>query len=261
MDGLFLRQVWSGNDALLESLARQTVAGGRRRRYAALLPDQQGPMVAPRSQQALRPRRTRQAGIRQLLSGWRHQRRSAEVAGLAVGKRQDRRHRVLHDHSPRPRRPLHVRTLLDRVSRRAGARRVAPARGGATDDAADPQELSHQPRRCIHLERLLRERRRVDGARRVNRTDDRPVRGLRGRVVQLQGCVRSIHHGPRRSRVEEAAGLRRRAAGARERAPHRRRAEKSHARRARPNQGRQRRLYRRRREPRRADGGLQPPQR
>ena len=26
MDGLFLRQVWSGNDALLETLARQTVA-------------------------------------------------------------------------------------------------------------------------------------------------------------------------------------------------------------------------------------------
>ena len=32
MDGLFLRQVWAGNDALLERLARESVVRRRRRR-------------------------------------------------------------------------------------------------------------------------------------------------------------------------------------------------------------------------------------
>ena len=56
MDALFLRQVWAGNDAMLQELARavtrRNVAGGRG--AAALLPDQQGSVVAPGS----RPRRS-----------------------------------------------------------------------------------------------------------------------------------------------------------------------------------------------------------
>ena len=73
-----------------------------------------------------------------------------------------------------------------------GRRAVARSRGA--HDAADAQGLPDREGGRLPDERLLRERRRVDGARRVHRADDRPVRGLRGRVVQLQGRVRVVHH-------------------------------------------------------------------
>ena len=63
-------------------------------------------------------------------------------------------------------------------------------------------------------QRLLRQRRRLDGARRQHRADHRALRGLRGRVVQLQGGLRGVHHRARRRRDAEAGALRRRAAGA-----------------------------------------------
>ena len=49
------------------------------------------------------------------------------------------------------------------------------------------------------------ERRRLDGARRQHRADHRPVRDLRGRVVQLQGGVRGVHHAPRRAETQKLA--------------------------------------------------------
>ena len=51
MDALFLRQSWAGNEAKLVELARRPLAGGPG--PPALLPDQQGPVVAPRSQPAV----------------------------------------------------------------------------------------------------------------------------------------------------------------------------------------------------------------
>ena len=56
-------------------------------------------------------------------------------------------------------------------------------------------------RQRVSLQRLLRERCRLDGARFHHRTHDRSVRGVRGRVVQLEGRVRSVHHGERRGRI------------------------------------------------------------
>ena len=58
MDALFLRQVWAGNDAMLQDLAQRAANAGRAarlahgRRPAALLPDQQGTVGSARSQQA-----------------------------------------------------------------------------------------------------------------------------------------------------------------------------------------------------------------
>ena len=62
MDGLFLRQVWAGNEALLQSARARAVAvaGGPTPPTAALLPDQQGTVVAARSQRGVR-RRARRA--------------------------------------------------------------------------------------------------------------------------------------------------------------------------------------------------------
>ena len=58
MDSLFLRQVWAGNDAHAAGSRARGASTGRAapaiatrgRRAAALLPDQQGPVVAARSQ-------------------------------------------------------------------------------------------------------------------------------------------------------------------------------------------------------------------
>ena len=68
----------------------------------------------------------------------------------------------------------------------------------ALDGRADAEEVPDRARRRVPVERLLRQRRRLDGARRRDRADHRSVRGLRGRVVQLQGGVRSVHHRARR---------------------------------------------------------------
>ena len=54
-DALFLRQVWAGNETMLLDLARDQSPA--RPRAAALLPDQQGAVVAARPQRAVHPRR------------------------------------------------------------------------------------------------------------------------------------------------------------------------------------------------------------
>ena len=70
---------------------------------------------------------------------------------------------------------------------REAAQLTADARAEGVPDRA---------RRRLPQQRLLRQRRRLDGARRRHRADDRPVRGLRGRVVQLQSGLRGLHHRP-----------------------------------------------------------------
>ena len=67
-------------------------------------------------------------------------------------------------------------------------------------------------------------RRGLDGAGRVHRAHHRPLRGVRGRVVQLQGRLRGLHHRARRRGDGEAGAVRRRAAGHREPPAHRSRA-------------------------------------
>ena len=70
MDSLFLRQVWAGNDAMLQELSHEAVdalardagaAADADARAAALLPDQQGSLVAARSQSGLRRRARRRS--------------------------------------------------------------------------------------------------------------------------------------------------------------------------------------------------------
>ena len=153
---------------------------------------------------------------------------------------------------------LHPGALQHRISGRARARRGAPARGGAAGDRADAQDVPHQARGRVSLERLLRQRRGLDGAEGCHRADHRPVRGLRGRAVQLQGRVRVVHHGAGRGRNREAPEARRRAAGHRKPPADRAEVPEPENRRAGANRRRQRDLRRRRRQPRRADRGLQP---
>ena len=115
------------------------------------------------------------------------------------GAQHDSRDRILHDDPPHAGRQADGRAVLAGVPGRAGRDGAPAARGGGADQAADAEVVPRKARRRIREQRLLRERRRVDGAGCVHRADDRAVRGVRGRVVQLQGGVRSLHHahGPR----------------------------------------------------------------
>ena len=78
MDSLFLRQVWAGNDAMLQELAHDAVTGrGRRprrpRREARLhyFLINKGPWSRLDHNQVVRPRRAGEARSGQLLSGRR----------------------------------------------------------------------------------------------------------------------------------------------------------------------------------------------
>ena len=194
MDALFLRQVWAGNEAML--LALQQRPEPARPGPLALLPDQQGAVVAARPQRAVRARRARQAGGGQLLSrrrvarprsssGWRRCRRRPGPAatGFFTTIRRGAGGGFIG------------RALQRRVPGRAGAGGVEHLRGGGrSHHAAHPQGLPAGARRGVPQQRLLRQRREVDGARRLDRADHRPLRGLRGRVVQRQGGLRGVHH-------------------------------------------------------------------
>ena len=89
MDALFLRQVWAGNDAMLQDLAqhgrpaRRPARLAHRRGAPALLPDQQGPVGSARSQPAVRPRRAGQAGGGELLSRRARPRRTSRSGSTA----------------------------------------------------------------------------------------------------------------------------------------------------------------------------------
>ena len=97
----------------------------RGRGAAALLPDQQGPVVAARPQPApSSPGVPAEAGSRELLSGRRDQGRGRAMDRRADRRGQGRRHRLLHDHPPRRRRAS--RRCRTRSSTRASSR--APPR-------------------------------------------------------------------------------------------------------------------------------------
>ena len=197
-DALFLRQVWEGNESMLLDLARDDSPLGRARRHYFLI--NKGPWSRLDANEVFIPGAPKKPEEAQLLSGRRDQGGSRGVVQDAERRRAHARNRLLHHDSPRTRRQVHRRSVQPRVSGRDRARRGAAARSRGSHDAADAQELPREARGQSAEQRLLRQRRRVDGARREHRADHRPVRGVRGRVVQLQGGVRIVHHASRRRR-------------------------------------------------------------
>ena len=147
IDALFLRQVWAGNETMLLDLAARNVAA--RPRAAALLPDQQGPVVAARSQPAVRPRRARRSPTQANFypadatqgggRGW--------IQSLPRPT-ADARDRVLHDDPPRRRTassspcPTASNTRASSPTRRALLREAA-----ALTTAADAQGVPREARR------------------------------------------------------------------------------------------------------------------
>ena len=83
----------------------------RRARTAELFPHQQGTVVAPGSQSAVRARRAGEAGGCQLLSGGSVEGRDRTLDSVAAGIGARARDRILHRRSPRTDGRLYARTL------------------------------------------------------------------------------------------------------------------------------------------------------
>ena len=104
MDALFLRQVWGGNDAMLQDLARLAAAPVAPRAIAlsrcapALFPHQQGSLGSTGPQPRVRPGRAGQAGVGELLSRRCHEGRRPEMDRFALPAK---RKRPPPDSSPR----------------------------------------------------------------------------------------------------------------------------------------------------------------
>ena len=162
LDGLYLRQVWAGNEALLLELLADRSPLGQARLHAFLVNrgpwsqlDRQAPFLpgVPAKPEAANfyPAGATKAEV------------EAWMKALPESRAR-RRDRLLHHDPPHAGRNARERALQRRVPGRARADGRAPARGGGRDDAADAAGLPREARRGVPLERLLRERRRLDGA-------------------------------------------------------------------------------------------------
>ena len=134
--------------------------------------------------------------VGELLSAGRDQGGSREVDRVAQPGAEAAGDRLLHDHPPRPGRPASSPCPTAPSIRASCAIAARHLREAATLTTQPTLKAFLESRaRGVSVERLLRQRREVDGARRDDRADHRSVRGVRGRVVQLQGGVRGVHHG------------------------------------------------------------------
>ena len=262
IDALFLRQVWAGNEALLMRLLTDDTPLGRARLHAFLVNkgpwsrlDHDAPFIpgvpaeARRRRTSIPPARRRRR--------WRRGLQGC-LPTSAGGPPASSPPSAARRRTPQP--FVAVPYSLEYQGELARAAELL-REAAAPDRAADAEALPRDARRRVPLQRLLRERRRLDGARRVDRAHHRSLRGLRGRVVQLQGGVRGLHHGARRRRERQAGAILRRAAGDREPPADRPGAAQPEARRARAHPRGERGLRRGRRQPRRADRRLQPAER
>ena len=95
---------------------------------------------------------------------------------------------------------LDGRALQPRVPGRAGAGRAASARGGRGDRAADVKAFLEARAEAFSSNDYYDSDVAWMELDATHRADDRAVRGLRGRVVQLQGGVRGVHRRQGRGR-------------------------------------------------------------
>ncbi len=259
LDGIYLRQVWVGNEAMLIDLARDESPAGRDRLHYFLINkgpwsriDHNEPFVpgAPPKPPGANfyPAGATKEEIEKWIRSLPEADRARATGFFTVIRRAANGQFTAVPYSVEYQNELaHAAALLRE----------------AADLSAEPTLKAFLTKRArgVPVQRLLRQRRRLDGAQGCHRADHWTLRGLRGRVLQLQGGIRVVHHPSRRCRVGQADAVRRRAAGYRERAADRREVSQPEARGAGAADGRQRRVHRRRREPRRADRGLQPAER
>jgi len=171
VDGLFLRQVWSGNDAMLLDLVATPAP---RAGTPALLPDQQGPWDRLDHTSRSSRERRRNRGRQLLSEGATRQDIERWIQSLPEGERAT---------------ATGFFSAIRR-SRAAASRRFRTASSTRTNSRARPpccakrrhsrmsltlKAFPVEARGRVSLQRLLRERRRLDGAARGHRADHRPL--------------------------------------------------------------------------------------
>ena len=210
MDTLFLRQVWAGNETLLLDLLKDGSPTGRARLHYFLINkgpwsrlDGNEPFVPGVPPKPAEANFYPAGATKDEVDAWMKKLPEAQrqhAAGFFTTIRRTPSGFVAVPYS------LEYQGELARAAallRDAAALTAQPTLKAFLDGA----------RGRVRVERLLRERPGVDGARQQHRTHDRPVRGVRGRVVQRESGLRGVHRRPRRGRVAEAREVRRRAAG------------------------------------------------
>ena len=201
-DALYLRQVWEGNESLLVQLSQDQTPLGRARLDYFLLNkgpwsrlDHNEPFVAgvpakPPQANFYAAGATKEEVEKWLATLPPAEREQATGFFTTIRRGPDGKLQAVPY-------SLEYQGELARVAallREAAALTTQPTLKAYLDTRAA----------ALAEQRLLRQRHRLDGAGRQHRADHRPVRDLRGRVVQLQGGVRGVHHAARRRRDAEA---------------------------------------------------------
>ena len=189
MDALFLEQVWAGNESMLYSLIERRITG--RPGPAARIRDQQGAVVAARSQRGrslpgapekpasanFYPEGATKAEVEKWIESLRGAERANATGFFTTIRRGPDGKLIAVPYSTEYQGELAIAAQHLRAA-------------AAATDAADAEGVSRSARRGV--------RRRTTTTRATSqwmeldadhRADDRAVRGLRRRVVQLQGGV------------------------------------------------------------------------
>ena len=256
LDGLYLRQVWAGNEALLLELLADRSPLGQARLHAFLVNkgpwsqlDHQAPFLpgVPAKPEAANfyPAGATKAEVEAWMKALPEAERAAATGFFTTIRRTPDGKLVAVPYS---------------VEYQGELARAAELLREAAAATTQPTLRAFLEKRAAAFlsQRLLRERRRLDGARRVARAHDRALRDLRRRLVRLQGRLRGVHRRAGREGDGEARPLLVGAAVARGPAADRPRLAQPEARRDGPDPRGGRRLLLRAGQQRRPDRRLQP---
>ena len=192
MDALFLRQVWAGNETLLLDLVKDTSPLGRERLHAFLL--NKGPWSRLDHDQPFIP------GVPAKPEGGNFYPAGSSKEDIerwvkALPDAQQRQATGFYTTLRRgPDGKLIVVPYSVEYQGELSEAAVLLREAAALTQQPTLKAFLDCPRGRLPLQRLLRQRRGVDGAGRQRRADHRALRGLRGRLVQLQGRLRGLHH-------------------------------------------------------------------
>ena len=147
MDALFLEQVWAGNESMLYTLIKDESPLGKARLHEFLI--NKGPWARLDHNAVFIPGAPEKPPSANYYPEGATKAEVEKWINSLGGAEKAQRDRLLHDDSPRSRRPVHRRAVQHRVPGRAGHCRAAPARRGRGDRAADAEGVSRIARRGV----------------------------------------------------------------------------------------------------------------
>ena len=230
---------------------------------AACIPDQQGAVVAARSQRSRSfPARRRSRRRRTSIRTARPRRKSRSGSTRLAGAEQRARDRLLHDHPPRPRRAVSspCRTAPNtRASWRMAAQHLRAA-AAATAQPTLKAFLEARAAAFVSNDYYDSDVKWMELDATIEPTIG-PYEVYEDEWFNYKAAFEAFITVKDRAESDKLQQVRRRAAGDREQPADRSEVPQSEARRAGADRGRQHRVLGRRRQPRRADRRLQPAQR